>query len=169
MRAINYGLDRPAAKVTAAILCCECRLCEAYACPLELSPMSYYVAIKGQLKAQGWKPEKRQDGAGPEPHPMRDGRLVPTHRLIARLGLTEWEDQICPMDEVDYCPARVTIPLRHPRGIGAPAVPSVTVGQEVAVGDLIARIPEGKLGANVHASISGKVSHTSETGIEIVA
>ena len=56
MRAINYGLERPAGKVTAAILCCECRLCEAYACPLELSPMSYYVAIKEQLKAQGWRP-----------------------------------------------------------------------------------------------------------------
>jgi len=169
MRAINYGLERPAGKVTAAVLCCECRLCEAYACPLELSPMSYYVAIKEQLKAQGWKPEKRQDGAGPEPHPMRDGRLVPTHRLIARLGLTEWEDQVCPLDEADYCPARVTIPLRHPRGIGTPAVPAVAVGQKVAAGEPIAHIPEGKLGANVHASITGRVSQVTEAAVEIVA
>ncbi|MBN1138984.1 MAG: SLBB domain-containing protein [Anaerolineae bacterium] len=169
MRAINYGLERPADKVTAAILCCECRLCEAYACPLELSPMSYYVAIKEQLRAQGWRPERRQGNDNPEPHPMRDCRLVPTHRLIARLGLTEWEDQVCPLDETDYCPARVTIPLRHPRGIGVPAVAAVAVGQKVAVGAPIAHVPEGKLGANVHASIAGQVSQVAEAAIEIVS
>ena len=169
MRAINYGLERPADKVTAAILCCECRLCEAYACPLELSPMSYYVAIKEQFRAQGWKPEKRQDSPGLEPHPMRDCRLVPTHRLIARLGLTEWEDQVCPLDETDYRPGRVTIPLQHPRGIGVPAVPAVAVGQKVVAGDPIAHVPEGKLGANVHASIAGRVSQVTEAAVEIVA
>ena len=100
MRAINYGLERPADKVTAAVLCCECRLCEAYACPLELSPMAYYVAIKQELRAQGWVNEvhKRTDF---QPHPTREYRLVPTHRLIARLGLTEWEHQVCPLDETD--------------------------------------------------------------------
>ncbi len=53
MRAINYGLERPADKVTAAVLCCECRLCEAYACPLELSPMAYYVSIKEEPEGTG--------------------------------------------------------------------------------------------------------------------
>jgi Na+-translocating ferredoxin:NAD+ oxidoreductase RnfC subunit len=33
----------------------------------------------------------------------------------------------------------------------------VKIVGRVQRGDLIARIPEGKLGANVHASISGKV------------
>lgn len=166
MRAINYGLERPADKVTAAVLCCECRLCEAYACPLELSPMAYYVAIKQELRAQGWVNEvhKRTDF---EPHPTREYRLVPTHRLIARLGLTEWEHQVCPLDETDYRPARVCISLgQH---IGAPAKPVVTVGAQVAVGDLIAEIPEDALGANVHASIAGRVSRIDGTAIEIVA
>jgi Na+-translocating ferredoxin:NAD+ oxidoreductase RnfC subunit len=166
MRAINYGLERPADKVTAAVLCCECRLCEAYACPLELSPMAYYVAIKQELRAQGWVNEvhKRTDF---EPHPMREYRLVPTHRLIARLGLTEWEHQVCRLDETDYRPARVCIPLRQ--HIGAPAKPVVTVGAPVAVGDLIAEIPGDALGANVHASIPGRVSKIDGTAIEIVA
>ena len=100
---------------------------------------------------------------------MRDCRLVPTHRLIARLGLTEWEEQLCPLDEADYCPARVTIPLRHPRGIGAPAVPVVAVGQKVAAGEPIAQVPEGKLGANAHASITGRVLQVTEAVVEIVA
>lgn len=129
--------------------------------------MSYYVAIKEQLKAQGWRPEKRQNG-NLEPHLMRECRLVPTQRLIARLGLTEWEGQVCPLDEADYCPARVTIPLRHPRGIGAPAVPVVAMGQKVVGGDLIAHVPDGKLGANVHASITGRVSQVTEAAVEIV-
>jgi Na+-translocating ferredoxin:NAD+ oxidoreductase RnfC subunit len=166
MRAINYGLSRPADKVTAAVLCCECRLCEAYACPLELSPMAYYVSIKDELRKQSWVNEvhKRTDF---QPHPMREYRLVPTSRLIARLGLTEWEHQGCGLDETDYRPARVSIPLlQH---IGAPAEPMVTVGAQVATGDLIAQIPEGKLGANVHASIGGQVSQVSREAIEIVA
>ncbi len=166
MRAIHYGLPRPADKVTAAVLCCECRLCEAYACPLELSPMSYYVAIKQELRAQGWvnQVHKRTDL---QPHPMREYRLVPTTRLIARLGLREWEHQVCPLDEGDYRPAQVRIPLRQ--HTGAPAEPVVRAGDRVAVGDLLARIPEGKLGANVHASIAGRVEAVGGTSIELVS
>jgi RnfABCDGE-type electron transport complex C subunit len=166
MQAINYGLERPANKVTAAVLCCECRLCEAYACPLELSPMAYYVSIKQELRAQGWTNEvhKRTDF---QPHVTREYRLVPTHRLIARLGLTEWEDQICPLDEGDYRPGRVSIPLRQ--HIGVPAVPLVQVGDRVAVGDRIAAVPEGKLGADVHASMAGRVASIDGSAIEIVA
>jgi Na+-translocating ferredoxin:NAD+ oxidoreductase RnfC subunit len=166
MRAINYGLERPADKVTAAVLCCECRLCEAYACPLELSPMAYYVSIKQELRAQGWTNEvhKRTDF---EPHPMREYRLVPTHRLIARLGLTEWEHQSCPLDEGDYRPAKVEISLQQ--HIGATAEPVVQAGDRVLPGDLIARIPDGKLGASVHASIAGQVSNVDSGAIEIVA
>jgi Na+-translocating ferredoxin:NAD+ oxidoreductase RnfC subunit len=166
MRAINYGLSRPADKVTAAVLCCECRLCEAYACPLELSPMAYYVSIKGELRTQSWVNEvhKRTDF---EPHPTRAYRLVPTRRLIARLGLTEWQDQSCPLDEADYRPQRVRIPLQQ--HIGAPASPAVSVGDRVVAGDVVAGIPEGKLGANVHASISGRISGVGGGVVEIVA
>ena len=166
MRAINYGLDRPADKVTAAVLCCECRLCEAYACPLELSPMAYYVGIKKELREQGWINDVHKK-VELEPHLMREYRLVPTHRLTARLGLTEWEEQVCPLDERDYRPGRVSIALDQQ--IGAPARPAVSGGQQVAVGDLIAEIPDKALGANVHASIAGRVSRVTESAIEILA
>jgi Na+-translocating ferredoxin:NAD+ oxidoreductase RnfC subunit len=166
MRAINYGLERPADKVTAAVLCCECRLCEAYACPLELSPMSYYVSIKQELQAQGWvnQVHKRTDF---EAHPMREYRLVPTRRLMARLGLTGWEHQSCPLDETDYRPQSVTIPLRQ--HIGAPAEAVVAVGNRVGVGDLLAQIPQDKLGASVHASIAGRITRVGDAAIEVVA
>ncbi len=40
---------------------------------------------------------------------------------------------------------------------GAPAVACVRPGERVAEGQLIGEIPEGRLGARVHASIAGEV------------
>jgi Na+-translocating ferredoxin:NAD+ oxidoreductase RnfC subunit len=184
MRSINYGLTEPTAIITAAVLCCECRLCEAYACPLELSPMAYYKEIKRQLAAPPSSPPKpalsKVEGLGGKeggqwqnvihkrselaPHPMREYRRVPVERLIGRLGLSEYEECTCPLDEREYQPRRVTIPLKQ--HIGAPSQPVVKIGDRVQCGDLIAQIPEGKLGANVHASISGWVE--AVTGEHIV-
>jgi Na+-translocating ferredoxin:NAD+ oxidoreductase RnfC subunit len=166
MRSINYGLTEPTAVVTAAVLCCECRLCEAYACPLELSPMAYFKEIKRQLAAQGWENvvHKRSDLT---PHPMREYRRVPMERLVDRLGLSEYEECACPVDEREYRPKRVTISLKQ--HIGAPSQPVVKIGDRVERGDLIARIPEGKLGANVHASISGRVEEETDEHIVIAS
>jgi hypothetical protein len=128
--------------------------------------MSYYLSIKKELRAQGWVNDlhKRSDL---RPHPMRDFRLVPTHRLIARLGLTEWEDQACPLDESHFSPAQVSIPLQQ--HLGAPARALVSPGARVAAGDPIGAIPEGKLGAAVHASIRGRVTAVDDRRIEIQA
>ena len=166
MRAINYGLTQPAEQVTAAVLCCECRLCEAYACPLELSPMAYYVSIKEELRAQHWVNEVHKRTVF-QPHVTREYRLVPTRRLVARLGLTEWERQVCPLDTSERRPERVRILLRQ--GVGAAARAGVSVGELVAVGDRLADMAEGQLGAGVHASIAGRVAAVDEASIEIVA
>ena len=52
-------------------------------------------------------------------------------------------------------PQSVVIPMAM--HIGAPAQPVVAPGERVAAGQLIATCPQGKLGANIHASISGQV------------
>lgn len=52
------------------------------------------------------------------------------------------------------------------QGIGAPSVPVVEVGDEVERGQKIAAIPEGKLGSNIHSSVSGTVE--AVTDVEIV-
>ncbi len=98
---------------------------------------------------------------------MREYRRVPMERLVARLGLTEYDECTCPLDEREYQPERVTIPLKQ--HIGAPSQPVVRIGDRVRRGDLIARIPEGKLGANIHASISGRVEAVTGEHIMIVA
>jgi Na+-translocating ferredoxin:NAD+ oxidoreductase RnfC subunit len=165
MRAVNYGLTQQPDIVTGAVLCCECRLCEAYACPLELSPMAYYVALKRELRNANWVND-RHHRTDLVPHTMREFLQVPTKRLIAHLGLTEYEESGALLDDTPLHPKSVRIPLRQ--HIGAPAEPVVSEGQ-VGVGTLIGRVPEGKLGAKVHASISGVVAQVAPDSVVIEA
>jgi proline reductase-associated electron transfer protein PrdC len=53
--------------------------------------------------------------------------------------------------------------------IGAPSEPVVKVGKKVKRGELIAKIPEGKLSANLHSSVNGKVFLVDDTVIGIEA
>lgn len=48
------------------------------------------------------------------------------------------------------------------QGIGAPATPTVAVGDTVAIGDVIGDVPAASLGCPVHASISGTVTAVEE-------
>jgi Na+-translocating ferredoxin:NAD+ oxidoreductase RnfC subunit len=164
MRSINYGLDDPTHIVTAAVLCCECRLCEAYACPLDLSPMAYYRAVKQKLREAGWKntAHRRTDLT---PHDMLRYRRVPMSRLIDRLGLSAYRDYPVPLRDQGRDPDQVRIPLRQ--HVGAPSRPVVDEGVQVQRGQLIAAVPDDSLGANVHASVSGKVVEVTEESIQI--
>ena len=60
-----------------------------------------------------------------------------------------------PLFREELAVASVTIPLKM--HIGAPSEPVVSAGARVKKGDLIAKIPEGKMGANIHASIDGTI------------
>jgi Na+-translocating ferredoxin:NAD+ oxidoreductase RnfC subunit len=164
MRSINYGLDDPTHIVTAAVLCCECRLCEAYACPLDLSPMAYYREVKRSLREAGWKntAPRRRDVT---PHEMFCYRRVPMGRLIDRLGLSAYRDHTVPLREEGLEPIGVRIPLRQHVGVPSRAV--VGAGEQAQRGQLIAAVPENSLGANVHASVGGKVVEVTEKHIRI--
>lgn len=61
-------------------------------------------------------------------------------------------------------PERVSLPLRQHSG--RPAVACVTPGDSVQVGSLIAK-RDGLISANVHASISGTVTHVDDKAIQI--
>jgi Na+-translocating ferredoxin:NAD+ oxidoreductase RnfC subunit len=63
--------------------------------------------------------------------------------------------------------AVVRLPLKM--HLGASSVPVVKPGETVKKGQLIADIPEGKLGAKLHASIDGTVNGVTEQYIEIRA
>ncbi len=57
-------------------------------------------------------------------------------------------------------PSRVYIPLKQ--HVGEKAVPIVSEGEFVKKAQLIAKINNGKLGANIHASIGGRVQEVNQ-------
>lgn len=153
------GVPLTDAQMAGAMLCCECRTCN-YACPVHLSPGDVALQIKRDLVKAGLKnPYHRQT----EANPYRDYRRVPMTRLVNRLGLAKY-DVAAPLTAVDTPFSRVTLKLSQ--HIGAPAQPAVAVGDSVKTGDLVGQIPDGALGAPIHASIDGVV--TAITSEEIV-
>jgi len=128
-----------------------------------LSPRGVNAFVKKILRERGIDPVRKTNSR------VRDffeEKLVPTTRLTARLGLTKY-DRYMENELVEIKPARVTIPLlQH---IGVPCVPCVQQGAKVITGNLIASPPEGKLGANIHASIDGTVTSLDNGSIVLDA
>lgn len=151
MCSLNY-LRGDEQVVRMSLLCSECGACE-YGCPMELSPRQVNTALKQELAQKGIKLESASQS--PVPELTREYKKIPVKRLIIRMGLTRY-DCPAPLTEVEYKPKTVTIPLRQ--HIGAPAEPTVDVGEWVEKGAGIARTKEGALGANIHASISGVIT-----------
>lgn len=151
MRSVNYALnDTESQKI--AYLCCQCNLCELFSCPAGLYPKTANVFTKQKLMEQNirYTPAQTEFQA----RSSREYRLLPSKRLVARLGLRDF-DRPAPMSALNMQPERVAIATcQH---IGAPAVPVVAVGDTVQAGQLIGRIPDGALGAAIHASIAGTV------------
>ncbi len=151
MRVVNYGIE-DAQDQTSVFLCSQCNLCTLFSCPIEIYPMLANLTIKKDLVEKGVKFEPEQTTF--EPRESRENRLVPSKRLIARLGITDF-DKPAPMTEITINPEVVYI--ARSQHVGAPAIPVVSVGDHVHAGQLIGNIPENKLGATIHASISGTV------------
>ena len=143
--------------MVATLYCCECNLCSLYACPEDLDPKNVCVQAKPLARERGLT--FKGDPATITPHPLAEFRRVPMRRLIARLGLGEFNN-VGPLVDHSFSPQKVKILLKQ--HAGAPAVPVVKCGDCVRVGDLLAVPPEGKLGARVHASIDGVVRVTGD-------
>lgn len=152
MRTAAYSAAPPFDGITTAFLCSECGLCWHYACPMGLSPARVNQNLKRQLSAGNMKNPHRRGALSPSP--WRDGRRVPTDRLISRLGLDSFEGH-APFVQPGLSPNQVSIPLKQHAGASAVAV--VKPGDRVKRGDVIGEIPAGALGARVHASIDGVV------------
>lgn len=139
--------------------CCECNLCTLYSCPEGLDPKGVTVIEKqNALKSNaGW------EGLPVRPHPMIDYRRVPTKKLMQRLDVLRY-DKEAPLKDLNIDPGFVRIPLKQ--HTGAPARPVVEPGRKVEKYDLIAGA-DGKISANIHASISGTVIDVNKDEIII--
>lgn len=138
--------------IAGTLYCCECNLCSLYACPEDLDPKN--VCVQAKPMAREKELFFKGDPETVHPHPLSEYRRVPMHRLIAKLGLTEFKN-VGPLELKPLAPRKVTLPLKQHAGV--PAAPVVQSGDRVRAGDLLAVPPEGKLGARIHASIEGRV------------
>lgn len=147
-----------------AFLCCDCGLCELYSCVVDLSARSIFNYLKEEFAKRGIKNSHTRKEL--QVNPFKDFRKVPIPRLLQRLEIEKY-DSSTPIEGFD--PSKVKeIRLYLSQSIGAPSSPIVKEGDEVAKNQLVAQIPEGKLGANIHSSIDGKVDEVTSEYIQIV-
>ena len=160
MRSVGFEGETEAGWAQLGLQCCECSICDLYACPEDLPPKDMCIRSKGIWKMMAERPAPLPSTG--EPHPMRDSRRVPIPALVRRLGLEDW-DVHAPMTDRVLDPSRVRIMLQQ--HIGAPAAPIVAVGDHVAAGQKLGEPPAGKLGVPVHSSIAGRVTRIDQTSI----
>lgn len=157
------GVEIPPKVRAMGYLCSQCGICEAWACPLGLSPR--YVL--GDFKA-GMLAERLANPLRDRPDTALEAQAwirVPKPRLVERLGLKGF---LLPHEGVPVVvadPWEVRLNLKQ--HVGAPATPTVQVGQRVTVGQCVARIPDGALGACIHASMNGVVRAIDAVSIRI--
>ncbi len=145
-----------------AYLCCDCGLCELYSCVVDLSARSLLGHIKERLAEKNIKNPHNRSGL--EANLFRNFRRVPTERLKKRLEVDKYVSP-APLSEYNAGAGEVKIYLLH--HVGARSVPVIEAGTSVSRGDLIADIPDGKLGARVHSSIDGIVKEIRDDSIII--
>ena len=143
-----------------AMLCMECGVCELYACPMGLNPRRIQQKQKAALRAAG---TKNTFTLG-EPPALAEYHQAPSGRVLARINATRY-DMPVPEEAVPVTAPLVCIPLKQ--HIGAPAEACVTAGASVRRGDVIGKMAEGQLGADIHASICGTVDRV-ENGIVVI-
>ncbi len=144
------------------MFCSSCGLCELYSCPQGLSPRSIMAQYKAGLRKEGIRPPKVEAASVNE---SREYRRAPEERLVARLGLINY-DKEAPLNDSLQSVAKVRINVSQ--HIGAPAQAAVKKGDRVEAGQVIASAADG-LSVNIHASITGQVSDVTDKYIEIKA
>lgn len=146
-----------------ADLCCSCGLCSLYSCPEDLYPREACDQGKAEMRKNGFKYKQEKPVVV---HPIKDGRRVPLKQLLKRLDLFSFERKTPYIKDITETNSVKLLLKQH---IGESAKPSVNVGDRVEAGDMIASVPGKKLGANLHASISGRINKINDDSITITS
>jgi Na+-translocating ferredoxin:NAD+ oxidoreductase RnfC subunit len=161
MRSLGFTKTGSAAWNQMAELCCSCGLCTLYACPEDLYPKEACDKAKVEMREAGIKFIQQKPV---KVHPIKEGRRVPLSQLIMKLKLQDYDVE-APFISEKLAIKKVKILLQQ--HIGKPAKTIVKKGEVVEEGQIIGKISDGELGANIHASISGKVSEVTSESISI--
>lgn len=162
IRLASYGSTCDAGtNTTTAFLCCECRLCQ-YACVMNLQPWKLHNLLKSKMGEEGIRNPHHEKPEGV--HPFREYKRYPVNKLVRQLGLTKY-DVKAPLscDKVEF----KKVKIKMSQHIGMPALALVKVDDSVVEGQLIASIPEEKLGSEIHSSINGKIISITDGQITI--
>lgn len=164
MRAVANATENDIHVLAMGYLCCLCNVCEAYACPMGLSPRRIFEQFKARLAREKLpqiykaRPEKTLDAYA--------WSKVPKERLTARLMLSQYV--LPPVGEpvslVEYIKT-VFIPMKQHSGV--PCIPIVKEDQHVREGECIGIVPEGALGAPIHAPFDGVVRQVEKDKVII--
>lgn len=144
-----------------AALCCSCGLCSLYSCPEDLYPREACDQSKFEMNRQNVKFNQTKPV---QVHPIKEGRRVPLKQLRKKLDIERFEH---PTPYIEQKPEPPSVKIFLSQHVGVPAESVVKNGQQVNKGELIGKIADGKLGAPVHASISGRVSLVTPDFIQI--
>lgn len=161
IRTQAYNIDDFEGQKTAQ-LCVQCNLCDLFSCPIGIHPMYANNYFRAKLLEQGIRYTSSKSEF--KVRDNRDFRLVPSKRLIARLGLYKY-DRPAPLIEKELDIKEVKISTRQ--HVGASARACVGIGEKVYKGQLIGFVEEGALGANIHSSIDGIVINIDESYITV--
>ena len=96
-------------EIRQAAICCECGICEVYACPMGLNPRKINSLLKAKLAQAGIRYERTQEEYCADPG--REYRKCPTKRVAARAGVLPYYG-IQDFAYREFEPERVEIPLK---------------------------------------------------------
>lgn len=161
MRGLGFTAQNSPLLNNSAALCVACGLCTMYSCPEGLYPREACAKAKNDLRQAG---ERFVQANPPEVHPMKEGRRVLTASLRKRMGVEAFDTET-EFRELPNQPKRVRLLLSQ--HIGKPTQPCVSVGERVTLGQTIATVAQGQLGADIHASIGGTVKAITDSYVEI--
>jgi Na+-translocating ferredoxin:NAD+ oxidoreductase RnfC subunit len=162
MRHLAYKPGMEGEILEDALICSECGVCEKFACPMMLSPREINSVLKQKCLAEGVKREPKRETY--KVSPFFDNRKVPVRRLMERLEVVKYDTH--PEFSKEKVQVR-TATIHLKQHLGETSLPVVAVGDSVRRGDVIGDIPEGALGARVHASVDGTVSVVDDRQIII--
>ena len=161
VRSATHHVEENPEDFVTATLCSGCGVCELAACCQELSPRRVFQEMKGILAKKGLRYQHK--GEPVKVSPERDYRLLPNERFKTRIGVAPF-DRVPTLDDSAWLPTFVTLPMRQ--HVGAPAVPTVKVGDTVRKGDVIGQAGKG-VSAMIHSSMDGKVLAVDEQSVTI--
>lgn len=160
MRAVSNSITSDIKPLLGSIYCCECGVCEMYACHQGLSPRRLIAFYKSSLREKG---VTKADLPISSVDKMREYRKIPEDRLSMRLNLHKYETRDYNID--DFSPKSIKLMLSQ--NIGAKNIPIIEEGAFVEKGEVVAKPPEGKLGVFLHTSVSGVVTRVCDDYIKI--